>query len=70
MSGKQWDWADEENQSDIVMPQMDAVAVYSNTKDDIVIRQRSYLGEDDHVIVVPKMFAQNLVDAIKAQMQD
>ena len=51
----------------MVIPQVDAVAVYSNDKGDIVIRQQN-LHEDDTVIVVPKVHGMALVASIRNEL--
>lgn len=60
-----FDWHAGEGKESIVVPQVDAVAVYSNTKGDIVIRQQHPMGEDDAVVIVPKRHVGALVAAIR-----
>lgn len=43
----------EYGKDDVVVPQVDEIAVYYNQTRDIVICQRDPMGNDDHVIVVP-----------------
>lgn len=65
MSGENWDWYADDMRQSIVIPQVDAVAVYTNPSGDLVIRQRQPLGEDDHVIIVPMSYAKSLILAIQ-----
>lgn len=39
--------------ADVVVPQVDEIAVYYNPRADIVIRQTSATGDNDAVVVVP-----------------
>ena len=43
----------EYEREDVVVPQVDETAIYYNQKADIVICQKSPMGADDHVIVIP-----------------
>ncbi|CAB3846373.1 hypothetical protein LMG3482_01891 [Achromobacter deleyi] len=70
MSGENWDWYSDEMRQSVVIPQVDAVAVYTNPNGDLVIRQRQPLGEDDHVIIVPMSYAQSLILAIQNVASD
>jgi hypothetical protein len=50
---------------DVVVPQVDAVAVYLNDNGDIVIRQRDSMGGDDSVIIFPVSAHKAVIGAIK-----
>jgi hypothetical protein len=58
-------WDDE----DVVIQQVDAVAVYRNPHGDLVIRQRDTTSHDDSVVVVPLERAKALRAAIKREMK-
>jgi hypothetical protein len=60
-----WYPKDDED-SDIVIKQVDAVAVYTNPHGDLAIRQHNAV-DDDAIIVIPKSQAQALIDAIKRE---
>jgi hypothetical protein len=44
--------ADYDN-DDVVIPQVDEIAIYFNKKADVVIVQKDGMGHDDNVVVVP-----------------
>ena len=52
----------------MVIPSVQAVAVYTNGNGDVVIRQEGWAGEDDSVIVIPVSLAQQVADAIKNEL--
>ncbi|RYF35091.1 MAG: hypothetical protein EOO21_04270 [Comamonadaceae bacterium] len=64
MASSDWDWSQKEN---VVVPAVEAVAVYTNPKGDIVIRQQDSMGEDDPVIVIPRARAKDLATAIRKE---
>lgn len=45
-----FDWVDNES---IVLKQVDAIAIYTDDDNDIVIRQRVPLGDDDSIVSFP-----------------
>jgi hypothetical protein len=53
----------------VVVPQVDAVAVYSNPSADIVIRQRHPMGEDDHVVIVPRKHFKSFMTALRDEFK-
>lgn len=59
------DWSSSEMKQHIVVPQVDAIAVYRNPDGDVVVRQRNSTGEDDAVIFVPPSAVAALVKALK-----
>lgn len=59
------DWNSEAMKRHVVVPQVDAIAVYRNPAGDIIVRQRNSTGEDDAVIFVPPSAVSALVKAIK-----
>ena len=58
-------WDDE----DVVIQQVDAVAVYRNPHGDLVIRQRDTTSHEDSVVVLPMERAKALRAAIKREMK-
>ena len=58
-------WDDEE----LVIQQVDAVAVYRNPHGDLVIRQRDSVSHDDSIVVVPMERAKALRAAIKREIK-
>lgn len=68
MPGEQWSWNAEDADESIVIARVDAVAVYQNTKGDLVIRQQHPLGEDDAVLVIPRAHVPAFIQGIKTEM--
>jgi len=64
-----WDWSLKESAGDIVVPSVDAIAVYQNQQQDVVIRQQNSLGEDDHVIIIPKSNVRAVIKALQASLK-
>jgi len=64
MSEDKWNWGDQES---VVIQSVQATAVYTNPKGDIVIRQESALGGDDQYVVVPRKMADAMAKAIRAE---
>jgi hypothetical protein len=62
-------WYGEDKSESVVINAVSAVAVYTNTADDIVIRQEGVNGEDDSVVIIPKMFVSALLKAINRQLE-
>ena len=62
---REWKWDDPETESDVVVPAVQAVAVYLNPQGSVVIRQQDGMGGEDSVIVVPRSQAAALAKAIK-----
>lgn len=65
MSKGDWDWYGNEEKTDIVFPSVQAVAVYGNPDGDVVIRQQGAMGEDDTIIIVPRLNVDAIIAAIK-----
>lgn len=53
----------------IVVPTVSGIAVYRNKDDNIVIRQQSYLGDEDDIVVIPRKFAAAVAKAIKDELK-
>lgn len=60
---EKWSWSNDKE--DIVIPRVDAIAIYLNGDGDIVIRQENPMGEDDAVIVMPMQHAEAFIAAIR-----
>ena len=63
-----FNWHSPDDADSVIVPRTDAIAVYINHNNDIVIRQQETSGEDDSVIVVSKANAQLLIDALAAHL--
>lgn len=66
---KDWSWYGDSEKESVVVPAVQAIAVYSNTAGEIVIRQQSQMGEDDSVVVFPKSQAKAIIDAIMTEIE-
>jgi hypothetical protein len=59
-----WDWINDA--ADIVCPEQQAVAVYTNTRGDVVIRQQqSWYDDADQFVVVRPEHLQALIDRLR-----
>lgn len=67
LEGVDFSWDDE---SAVVVEQVDAIAVYTNPKGRIVIRQAASMGDDDSVIVIPRSQVENLILALQNEIAD
>lgn len=61
-----WSWSEAQENGDLVVKQVDAIAIYTNTNGEIVIRQRNTI-EEDSLVVFPKEYADSIISAIKDQ---
>ena len=61
-------WHDAESKESVVVPSVDAIAVYSNPDGDVVIRQESRMGEEDSVIVIPRSMIEHVIGALKNEI--
>ena len=66
---KEWNWFGESEKDSVVVPAVQAIAVYSNQAGEIVIRQEDSVGGDDSVIVFPKSQAKAIIDAIIVEVE-
>lgn len=64
-----WSWHGEDGKESTVFPTVSAVAVYTNPAGDIVIRQEGHMGEDDSVIVIPRVHAGAVISAMQAEFE-
>jgi hypothetical protein len=53
MAANDWDW-NPEKQKSIVVQQVDAIAIYTNVRGEIVIRQQGFGGEVDAIVAFPR----------------
>lgn len=68
MANFNWHGDDADAES-VVMPSVQAVAVYSNERGDIVMRQQGYQGEDDSLVIFPRAHAQSIINAISNELK-
>jgi len=61
-----WDW-NPEKQKSIVVQQVDAIAVYTNVRGEIVIRQQGQQGEDDAIVAFPRSYAATIIAALNTE---
>lgn len=66
---EKWKWYDEDGKALTVFPTVSAIAVYTNPDGDIVIRQEGQSGEDDSVIVIPRIHAGAVTSALQAEIE-
>lgn len=59
----EFDWVADKD--DVIVPSVDATAVYTNLDGDLVIRQQTRYGEDDQVIIIPKKYVPSLLEKIQ-----
>lgn len=60
MNDFNWD-----NDETIVFPTTNAVAVFMNESDDVVIMQRDPMGDDDPFVVIPPAQLKALIKALR-----
>ena len=65
---EKWDWNDEDGKESTVVQSVQAVAVYTNVRGEIVIRQEGARGEDDSLVIFPITYAKSVVEAIMVQL--
>ena len=61
----EFSWSDKES---VVIEKVDAIAVYTSPRGDIVIRQEGNM-EDDSIIVVPQLRLNDLISALRREVQ-
>ncbi len=49
----------------IIVPAVEAIAIYENGVGDVVIRQQNHLLDEDSVLVVPRANIKALIDGLK-----
>jgi hypothetical protein len=65
-----WDWNSASSRESLVLPRVDALAIYSNTNGEIVLRQQGMDGNEDSIIIIPKSQAQEVITAITGMLND
>ena len=65
---EEWKWHDDDAKESVVIEAVRAIAVYTNPRGDIVIRQESTdHGDDDGVVVIPRASVGAILKAVKAE---
>jgi len=54
----------------VVIRPVEAIAVYRNPKDDVVIRQQDILGGEDSFVIVPQDRLSELILALQNHLDD
>lgn len=65
-----WDWNSASARESLVLPRVDALAIYANNNGEIVLRQQGMDGQEDSIIIIPKSQAQEVIDAMAAMLGD
>lgn len=60
-----WSWHDQENKDLIVVPAVEALAIYENPNMDIVIRQQDVMGEEDQLVIIPKTHLKSVIKRLQ-----
>jgi hypothetical protein len=63
-----WDWNSASARESLVLPRVDALAIYANNNGEIVLRQQGMDGQEDSIIIIPKSQAQEVIDAMAAML--
>ncbi len=53
----------------VAIPRVDAIAVYTNPENDVVIRQQDSMDYDDAVIVIPRDRVNDLIAVLKRELE-
>jgi stringent starvation protein B len=66
MSGTDdFNWVDARKEGSVIVPEQAAIAVYENENGDLVMRQESSFGEDDHYIYIQHAYLPRLIAALE-----
>ncbi|NYE58985.1 hypothetical protein FHW58_000137 [Duganella sp. 1224] len=65
-----WDWNSASARESLVLPRVDALAIYANNNGEIVLRQQGMDGHDDSIVIIPKSQAQEVINAIAHMLGD
>ena len=65
-NAEQFDWSDKRS---IVIPRVDAIAVYTNSEGDIIIRQQHAHSSVDSVIRVPARSAHSVIEGLQREQK-
>lgn len=63
-----WDWNSASARESLVLPRVDALAIYANSNGEIVLRQQGMDGSEDSIVIIPKSQAQEVINAISAML--
>lgn len=64
-----WNWNDEENKELTIIPRVQALAVYRNEQNEIVLRQEGFdLSCEDQVIVIPEEKLGVVIATLQAEL--
>lgn len=62
-----FNWRGSDEESSVIFQTVQAIAVYTNTAGDIVVRQEGLMGDSDSVVVIPRAQADAVSKAIKLE---
>lgn len=62
MIADRFSWLSDES---VVIQRMDAIAVYTNERNEVVIRQENQVGDGDAIIVIPVRCVPDLMEALQ-----
>jgi hypothetical protein len=65
-----WDWNGKDEQAVVVVPPVQALAVYTNEAGNVVIRQQDMYQDEDDVVVVPKSHLPALIKALQEHLEE
>ncbi|MBV7535633.1 hypothetical protein KW842_07640 [Duganella sp. sic0402] len=65
-----WDWNSASSRESLVLPRVDALAIYTNANGEIVLRQQGMEGNEDSIIIIPKTQAQEVINAMTNMLAD
>ncbi|WP_432379659.1 hypothetical protein [Duganella sp. P38] len=65
-----WDWNSASARESLVLPRVDALAIYANSNGEIVLRQQGMDGNEDSIIIIPKSQAPEVVAAINNMLTE
>lgn len=61
----EFSWVEARNSGLVIVPEQAAIAVYENPNGDVVIRQESSIGEDDHFVYVQHTYLPILIASLE-----
>lgn len=62
MIADRFSWLSDES---VVIQRVDAIAVYTNERNEVVIRQENQVGDDDAIVIVPIRCVRDLIEALQ-----
>lgn len=63
-----WDWYAAEHEESILIKPVEPVAVYSNRREEVAIRQRCSITDSDQLVCIPKERIVDLIVALRREM--